>query len=116
MSRPFEKVTLADAVGRLRPGMKVLLPAGCGDPTALLQEIMRQADRLAPLTLMGGLRLDDYPFGGDAYAGKLRFATWHSSPRLREAEARGDLDFVPARYYDTVSVFAAGGAWAPDAV
>src|SRR5438067_501254 len=29
MSRPFEKVTLADAVGRLRPGMKVLLPAGC---------------------------------------------------------------------------------------
>ena len=36
MSRPFEKVTLSDAVGRLRPGMKVLLPAGCGDPAALL--------------------------------------------------------------------------------
>src|SRR6266511_1310182 len=35
MSRPFEKATLADAVARLRPGMKVLLPAACGAPTPL---------------------------------------------------------------------------------
>jgi len=116
MSRLFEKVTLADAVGRLRPGMKVLLPAGCGDPAALLAEILRQADRLAPLTLMGGLRLDDYPFAAPAYAGRLRFATWHHSPTLAAAQARGDVDFVPVRYFDTVSVFAKGGAWAPDAV
>jgi 4-hydroxybutyrate CoA-transferase len=116
MSRPFEKVALADAVGRLRPGMKVLLPAGCGDPAALLAEILRQADRLAPLTLMGGLRLDDYPFAAPEYAGKLRFATWHHSPKLAQAQARGDVDFVPIRYFDTVSVFAEGGAWAPDAV
>jgi len=116
MSRLFEKVTLADAVGRLRPGMKVLLPAGCGDPAALLAEILRQADRLAPLTLMGGLRLDDYPFAAPEYAGKLRFATWHHSPKLARAQAQGDVDFVPIRYFDTVSVFAEGGAWAPDAV
>ncbi len=116
MSRLFEKVALADAVGRLRPGMKVLLPAGCGDPAALLAEILRQADRLAPLTLMGGLRLDDYPFAAPEYAGKLRFATWHHSPKLAQAQARGDVDFVPIRYFDTVSVFAEGGAWAPDAV
>jgi 4-hydroxybutyrate CoA-transferase len=116
MARRFEKVSLADAVGRLRPGMRVLVPPGCGDPTALLSEVLAQADRLAPLTLMGGLRLDDYPMAAPAYGGKIRFATWHMSPRLREAEARGDVEFVPARYFDTVSLFAAGGPWAPDAV
>src|SRR5882672_9056243 len=116
MGRPFEQATLADAVGRLRPGMRVLLAPGCGDPTALVVEILRQADRLAPLTVMGGLRLDDYPFGAPAYAGKIRFATWHMSTRLAAAAARGDVDFVPARYHDTVSLFAAGGPWAPDAV
>jgi 4-hydroxybutyrate CoA-transferase len=116
MSRLFEKVALADAVGRLRPGTKVLLPPGCADPAALLAEILRQADRLAPLTLMGGLRLDDYPFAAPEYAGKLRFATWHHSPKLAQAQARGDVDFVPIRYFDAVSVFAEGGAWAPDAV
>lgn len=116
MARSFEKTSLADAVGRLRPGMRVLMQPGCGDPSALVAEILRQADRLAPLTLMGGLRLDDYPFGAAAYAGKIRFATWHMSPRLFDAHARGDVDFVPARYFDSVRVFAAGGAWAPDAV
>ncbi|HEY7203282.1 MAG TPA: acetyl-CoA hydrolase/transferase C-terminal domain-containing protein [Methylomirabilota bacterium] len=116
MGRPFLQVSLADAVGRLRAGMKVLVAPGAGDPSALIAEILRQADRLAPLTLMGGLRLDDYGFAAAAYAGKIRFATWHMSPRLAEAEARGDVDFVPARYFDTVSLFSAGGAWAPDAV
>ncbi len=116
MARAFERASLPDAVGRLRPGMKVLLPPGCADPTALLGEILKQAGRLAPLTLMGGLRLDDYPFAAAPYAGKLRFATWHMSGRLREAEARGDVEFVPARYFDTVTLFAAGGPWAPDAV
>jgi acyl-CoA hydrolase len=96
--------------------MKVLVAPGSGDPSALIAEILRQADRLAPLTLMGGLRLDDFAFAAPAYAGKIRFATWHMSPRLAEAAARGDVDFVPARYFDTVSQFAAGGAWAPDAV
>jgi 4-hydroxybutyrate CoA-transferase len=116
MGRPFQQVSLADAVGRLRAGMRVLVAPGSGDPSALIAEILRQADRLAPLTLMGGLRLDDYAFAASAYAGKVRFATWHMSPRLADAEARGDVDFVPARYFETVSLFAAGGAWAPDAV
>jgi acyl-CoA hydrolase len=65
---------------------------------------------------MGGLRLDDYPFAAAPYAGKIRFATWHMSPRLAAAAKRGDVDFVPARYFDTVRLFAAGGPWAPDAV
>ena len=108
MTRSFAKVSLADAVGRLRPGMRVLMQPGCGDPSALVGRDLRQADRLAPLTLMGGLRLDDYPFAAAAYAGKLRFATWHMSPRLDDAAARGDVDFVPARYFDIVSLFAAG--------
>jgi 4-hydroxybutyrate CoA-transferase len=116
MGRAFEQATLSDAVGRLRAGMRVLLQCGSADPSALLAEILRQADRLAPLTLMGGLRLDECPFGAPAYAGKIRFATWHMSPRLAEAAARGDVDFVPARYFDTVALFAAGGPWAPDAV
>jgi acyl-CoA hydrolase len=116
MTRPFAQATLADAVGRLRPGMRVLMQPGCGNPTGLVAEIMAQADRVAPLTLMGGLRLDGYPFAAPAYAGKIRFASWHMSPRLADAQARGDVDFVAARYFDSVSVFAAGGAWAPDAV
>ena len=41
MTRSFAKVSLADAVGRLQPGMRVLMQPGCGDPSALVAEILR---------------------------------------------------------------------------
>jgi 4-hydroxybutyrate CoA-transferase len=114
--RSFVKCSLPDAVARLRPGMRVLLPPGCGEPVGLVAEICRQADRLAPLTLMGGIHLGDYPFCRPEYAGSVTFATWHMSPRLRQAAGRGQVRFVPARYFDVVTVFNESGVWAPDCV
>jgi 4-hydroxybutyrate CoA-transferase len=113
--RPFARTTLADAVARLRPGMKVLLPPGCGEPMALVGEICRQADRLRDLTLLIGFHLGDFPFARPE-AGALRVATWHMSPRLEEARRRGRVDFVPVRYFDLIRDFGHGGRWAPDCV
>jgi 4-hydroxybutyrate CoA-transferase len=116
MARAFARTPLPELVGRLRPGMKVLIPPGCGEPVALLAEICRQADRLAPLTLMGGVHLGDYPFCHADLRGKVSFVTWHMSPRLDEAARRGQASFVPVRYFDVVRVFGSGGPWAPDCV
>jgi len=113
--RAFAKDTPAGAVGRLRGGMRVLLPPGCGEPVALVAEICRQADRLTDLTLMGGIHLGGYPFVR-AETAALRFATWHMAPRLEEARRRGRVEFVPIRYFDVVRQFARGGEWAPDCV
>src|SRR5262245_7102810 len=115
MPRTFARTSLADAVARLRPGMKVLLPPGSGEPGALVAEVCRQSERLRDLTLLGGIHLGDYPFARLEHAA-LRFATWHMSPRLDDAYRRGRVEFVPMRYFDLVEHFAAGGAWAPDCV
>ncbi len=115
MPRAFTKCSLADAVARLRPGMKVLLPPACGEPAALVGEVCRQAPRLRDLTFLGGIHLGDYPWARPEHAA-LRYATWHMSPRLEEARRRGRVEFVPIRYYDLTREFVAGGAWAPDCV
>ena len=115
MPRAFTKCSLADAVARLRPGMKVLLPPACGEPAALVGEICRQAPRLRDLTLLGGIHLGDYPWARPEHAA-LRYATWHMAPRLEEARRRGRVEFVPIRYYDLTREFVAGGVWAPDCV
>src|SRR5499433_245541 len=115
MPRAFARCSLADAVARLGPAMKVLLPPGCGEPAALVAEICRQSPRLSDLTLLGGIHLGDYPWARPEHAA-LRFATWHMSPRLEEARRRGRVEFVPLRYFDLVTEFAAGGVWAPDCV
>jgi 4-hydroxybutyrate CoA-transferase len=115
MARAFVRTTLAGAVERLRPGMKVLVPPGCGEPAALLAEICRQADRLRDLTLLGGIHLGDFGFARPEQ-GALAAATWHMSPRLEEARRRGRVQFVPVRYFDLVTQFARGGTFAPDCV
>ncbi len=113
--RPFEKTTPAGAVARLAPGMRVMLPPGCGEPVALVREICRQADRLRDLTLVGGIHLGDFPFARPETAG-LRVATWHMAPRLEDAARRGRVEFIPLRYFDVVRELGPGGAWAPDCV
>jgi 4-hydroxybutyrate CoA-transferase len=110
------RCSLAGAIERIRPGMKVLLPPGCGEPPSLVAEICRQADRLAPLTLMGGVHVGDYPFCRAEHAGKLTYATWQMSPALRDAADRGQTEFVPIRYFDLSTAFVDGGVWAPDCV
>src|SRR5919198_6708646 len=113
--RAFTRVTPAAAVERIQPGMRVLLPPACGEPITLVAEICRQASRLRDVTLMGGIHLGDYPFAQPELA-PLRYATWHMSPRLEDARRRGQVDFVPVRYFDVVTEFARDGRWAPDCV
>ena len=115
MARSLVRTSLAGAVERLAPGMKVLLPPGCGEPSALVREVCRQSERLRDLTLMGGIHLGDFPWARPEHA-TLRYATWHMSPRLEDARRRGRVEFVPMRYFDLVTEFARGGHWAPDAV
>ena len=115
MPRAFTRVSLSGAVERLAPGMRVLLPPGCGEPTALVGEICRQSERLRDLTLVHGIHLGDFPFARPEHAA-LRVATWHMSPRLEDARRRGRVEFFPLRYFDLVAAFAPGGAWAPDCV
>jgi acyl-CoA hydrolase len=115
MARDFVKATASGAVERLRPGMKVLLPPGCGEPRGLVAEICHQSDRLRDLTLVGGIHLGDYPWARPEHAA-LRYATWHMSPRLDDARRRGRVEFVPIRYFDLVAAFAPAGRWAPDCV
>ena len=115
MARAFTKCSLADAVARLRPRMKVFVPPACGEPRALVGEICRQAPTLSDLTLLGGIHLGDYPWARVEHA-PLRFATWHMSRHLDDARRRGRVEFVPIRYVDLTREFVAGGAWAPDCV
>lgn len=109
-------MSVEEAIGLLQPDMRVLLPPGCAEPATLIAEIIRQADRLRPLTLMGGLLLGDYPFCAPEYRDTFRWVTFHVMPALRDADRRGQVEFLPLRYFDTLWAFGPGGPWAADAV
>jgi acyl-CoA hydrolase len=115
MARGGVRGSLSGVIERLAPGMRVLLPPGCGEPLALVGEVCRQAERLPGLTLMGGIHLGDYPWMRPDASG-LRYFTWHMSPRLEGARREGRAQFAPLRYFDLVTEFGRGGRWAPACV
>jgi acyl-CoA hydrolase len=96
--------------------MRVLLPPGCAEPTPLIAEVVRQAERLQPLTLMGGLHLGGHLFCAPEHHGRLRWVTFHAMPGLRDALARGQAEFLPLRYFDAPWAFGPAGPWAADAI
>src|SRR5262249_1894497 len=83
MPRGCGRLPARAAVERRRPGMKVLIPPGCGEPTALLREICAQSDRLRDLTVLGGIQLGDFGWARPEHA-ELRAAVWQMSPRLTD--------------------------------
>src|SRR5262249_18903911 len=112
MARDFVRCSLSDAIDRLAPRMRVLLPPGCGEPQALVDAVCRQAERLAGLVLVGGIHLGEYPFLRTEPA-TLRYVTWHMSPKLEEARHQGRGEVIPPRYFDLVTQFAPRRSWAP---
>lgn len=115
MPRGWTRLRPEDAVARLRGGMRVLVPPGCGEPVALVDEICRQSERLPDLALMTGIHLRDFPWARPEHAA-LRGITWHMAPGLEDARRRGRVEFVPLRYFDLVAAFSPGGRWAADCV
>lgn len=112
----MEQVDLADALSRLKPGMRVLVPPGCGLPVSLVEELGRQADHLAPLTVIGGIALSEAPYLREEFADKLHFVSYHAGGPTRAAIARGQGRYVPLRYRETLEAFSPGGSLAADAV
>src|SRR5512145_2915423 len=114
-SRP-RPVSPGQAIGLLASGMRALLPPGCAEPRTLVEELVRQAGRLTPLTLMGGLLVGDYPFCAPEHREAFRWVTFHVMPPLRAALDQGQVEFVPIRYFDALWVFGPGGPWGADAI
>lgn len=110
------QLSLSEAVGRIQPGQRVLMPPACGLPTALTEELGRQASRFAgdKLEVMGGYCLTTPPYLDERFAESFHYRTLHPAGAAAGALARGQASYVPMRYFDTLRLFARDGALSPD--
>ena len=98
-----QQVTAADLTNILRPGMRVAIPGGMGEPTGLI-ELLREAPEAAadvsfyqfPLPVLN--QFDYSSLHEDA-----RICVPFMAPHLRAAQAAGRVHFIPASmrgFYD----------------
>jgi 4-hydroxybutyrate CoA-transferase len=126
MSR-MRRVSADEAIARIAPGARVLLPHGCMEPHSIYDAIRRSRGRPErPITLLSGLQFGDYPFLGSAERGAddgtgglgpgYRYVTWQVGPKIRDLTAAGRVELLPLRYRDIPRVLARGGPLQPDVV
>lgn len=126
MSGP-SRSSAREAIGRIPPGARVILPHGCIEPRSLFDAIGASAGHPGdPPVLYGGMNFGDYGFLGDAGAsagpepelGALsrgwRYVTWQVGPRIRAAMEDGRIGFLPLRFRDVPRVFGPGGPLAAE--
>lgn len=89
------RLTVEQAVGRLSPEDRVVLPPGCSEVLGLERELARQADRLRGMTIYSGLLLGDYSFLGEP--GTFDYGTWHVMGPISDQVASGAVAFHPMR-------------------
>jgi 4-hydroxybutyrate CoA-transferase len=88
----------ADVLKRhIKPGHRVLLGTGAGEPLELERALVEIAAELPGLTLLSGLQLSDYPFMAPVRAGLWSYETWHVMPPIRDDIAAGRVRFHPSR-------------------
>ena len=117
-TRAFEPRASLASSGASRPGMRVLLPPGCGDPQRAGRgdhAVRRTGWRRSPSWAASASTTIRSP--PPPMPASLRFATWHMSPRLFDAAGARRRGLRPARYFESVAMFAAGRTRGrPDAV
>ena len=102
-----QQVSAADLGNILRPGMRVAVPGGIGEPTGLI-DLLREAPEAAE-----GVSFYQFPLGGlnqfdySSLHKDARICVPFMAPHLREAQAAGRVRFIPASMRGFYDFFAA---------
>ena len=115
MGREARKVSAREAFQAIPDGGRVLIPTLSGLPQGLLDAMDENRDLWSELELVGGIMMRQIaPLD---HAGEpFRFTTWQFSAAYTPALEAAQLEVIPARYSQTVSMFAPEGPSPVDVV
>lgn len=95
----------ADAVvDHVTPGADVIVPLANGEPTAVLDALEANADRLDRVRIHQMHALHDRPYLHGAHGDRLRHVSYFLSHVTRPAFWEGTVEFVPSNFSEVPSV------------
>lgn len=100
-------VDAADAVARIRSGMRVFVHGAAATPTPLLEALTRRTD-LEGVTLYHLHTEGPAPWTAPEHAGRFRSVSLFTGPALREPVNAGRADYVPIFLSDVPRLFLGG--------
>ncbi len=87
--------TTAEAIARIQPGRRIFIGSGAAEPVALVQALVREAQRFADNDIAHILTLGPAPYVAPEMEGHFRHTAFFIGPNVREAIQHGRADFMP---------------------
>ncbi|MBD3422025.1 MAG: GNAT family N-acetyltransferase [Chitinivibrionales bacterium] len=100
--------TPESAVSNLRPGQRVFLGAGCGQPLRLLQAMVARSKDLVDIEIIDFLTLADVPYANPELAHKFRINSFFIGEGVRDTLQQGYGDYTPIFLSDIPRLFSSG--------
>jgi acyl-CoA hydrolase/GNAT superfamily N-acetyltransferase len=103
------KLTTANvAVGRIRPGARIFIGTGCGQPQLLVAELVSGHNEIVDAEIYHLLTQGEAPYISEEYSKKFRTCSFFLAPNVREGIVSGRGDYVPIFLSEIPSLFKQG--------
>jgi len=93
-------VTAVEAVSSIKSGDNVVLPLGCGEPTALVDAMAGRSQDLRDVKVHQMFPLRKASYMDKNMAESFRHVSWFTSGSSRQAVNEGLADFMPGHFHD----------------
>ena len=100
--------TPAEAVKRIRPGQRVFVGTGCGQPQELVRALAARGRELSDTTIFHLLTSGDAPYADTAFAEHFRVNSFFIADNVRKIIQEGLGDYTPIFLSDIPRLFASG--------
>jgi len=90
-----KRLDLESAIGRIKPGRRILIGSGAGVPTQLVDGLCAFGQHLSDNEIVHLLTLGPAPYAQAGMEGRFRHTAFFIGPNVREAVAAGRADFMP---------------------
>lgn len=100
--------TPEESVAQIRPGQRVFIGTGCGQPKALVRALVARRRELTDTEIIDFLSLAGAPYAGKELAPHFRVNSFFIAAGVREAIREGMGDYTPIFLSDIPNLFSSG--------
>jgi len=101
-------MTADQAVAKIRPGQRVFIGSGVGQPLHLIRALVARHSDLADTQVLSSLTLGDAPYAFKELADYFSVNTFFVSANVRNMIQEGYGDYTPLPFSDIPSLFSSG--------
>lgn len=103
-----KKMAAQQAIQMIRPGARIFLGTGCGQPLTLLEEMIRSENQIVDAEIYQFMTVGPAPYIDEEHSRVFRTFSFYPGSNLWQGLAAGRGDYVPVSLFEIPTLFRTG--------